>query len=209
MEFAVWGPIYQEILDDFEFNRKDDERSAIILSDLLSGLPNVDDISVLRRVIEGKDVLVCGNALTLADDLGAFVLENYIVIAADGATEVLMNIGIVPDIIVTDLDGNVEKEICANQKGSFMVVHAHGDNTDKLKKYVPRLNGVIGTTQSNPLYNVYNFGGFTDGDRSVYLAREFNAAYIELAGFDFDDNNVSEIKRKKLKWANWLINQVL
>lgn len=209
MEFAAWNPVYREILDDFGFNRKNDEKSALILSNLLSDLSNAGDVSVLRRIIEGKDVLVCGNAPTLADDLGAFVLENYIIIVADGATEFLMNAGIVPDIIVTDLDGNVEKEISANQMGSVTVVHAHGDNTDKLKKYVPRLNGVIGTTQSVPMYNVYNFGGFTDGDRSVYLAREFNAAKIELAGFDFNDENVSDIKRKKLKWANWLINQVV
>lgn len=209
MEFAAWNPIYKEILDDFGFSRKDDERSALILSDLLSSLSNTVDISILRSVIEGKNVLVCGNAPNFADDLDTFDLENYIMIVADGATEVLLDSGIVPDIIVTDLDGNVEKEISANQKGSLMVVHAHGDNIDKLRKYVPFLSNVIGTTQSTPLYNVYNYGGFTDGDRSVYLAREFNAANIELAGFDFDDENVSDIKRKKLKWAKWLINQVI
>lgn len=209
MEFATWNPIYQKILDDFGFSREDDERSAIILSDLLSILSNTVSLSILRRVIDGKNVLICGNAPSLANDLDNFDLENYIIIAADGATEVLLDSGIVPDIIVTDLDGNVEKEISANKKGSIIVVHAHGDNIDKLKKYVPYLRDVIGTTQSGPLYNVYNFGGFTDGDRCVYLAKEFYAANIELAGYDFDDLNVSDIKRKKLKWAKWLINQVI
>jgi hypothetical protein len=207
MDFDTWDTIYQKILSDFGFSRKEDERSAFILSDLLSSLSNTRDLSILRKTINEKNVLVCGNAPSLVDDLKNFDFQDYAIIAADGAVEVLMDAGIVPDIIVTDLDGNVKKEIDANYKGSLMVVHAHGDNIDKLRKYVPHFKNVIGTTQSHPLYNVYNFGGFTDGDRCVYLARRFNASKIELAGFDFTDKNVSDFKRKKLKWAEWLINQ--
>jgi hypothetical protein len=36
-----------------------------------------------------------------------------------------------------------------------------------------------------PVKNVYNFGGFTDGDRSVFLAEEFGAKEIILIGMDF------------------------
>ncbi|MBW6471049.1 MAG: DUF115 domain-containing protein [Methanosarcinaceae archaeon] len=116
--------------------------------------------------------------------------------------------GVVSDVIVTDLDGDVKKEIVANKKGALAVVHAHGDNIDKIKKYVPRLRGVIGSTQANPLENVYNFGGFTDGDRCVYLAKEFGAVSITLVGFDFDDVNVSDMKKKKLGWAKLLIDAI-
>ncbi|MEZ5336103.1 MAG: hypothetical protein R2741_13165 [Methanolobus sp.] len=57
--------------------------------------------------------------------------------------------------------------------------------------------------------NVYNFGGFSDGDRCVYLAKEFGAASITLIGFDFDDLYVNPVKKKKLKWARLLIEKVM
>jgi len=52
---------------------------------------------------------------------------------------------------------------------------------------------------------VYNFGGFSDGDRCFFVTREFGAIKIRLAGFDFEDNDVNPIKKKKLKWAKKLI----
>jgi hypothetical protein len=79
---------------------------------------------------------------------------------------------------------------------------------DKLLNYVPRLQNVIGSTQAVPLENVFNFGGFTDGDRAVYVAHEFGAGTIKLAGFFFDDPVVSPAKSKKLKWARRLISSL-
>ncbi|HEX7627608.1 MAG TPA: 6-hydroxymethylpterin diphosphokinase MptE-like protein [Candidatus Methanoperedens sp.] len=131
------------------------------------------------------------------------------IIAADGATSVLMNNAITPDIIVTDLDGNMDDEAKANELGAIMVVHAHGDNIDALGEELPRLKRVIGTTQSKPLDNVYNFGGFTDGDRCVFLAKEMGAKSITIIGFDFKDTNVTPLKKKKLMWAEKLIDMVL
>jgi hypothetical protein len=87
-------------------------------------------------------------------------------------------------------------------------VHAHGDNIDKLEKYVPLLHSIVGSTQSVPLKNVYNFGGFSDGDRCVFLAKEFGAAKINLIGFDFNDEDVTPTKKKKLHWAKTLIGEL-
>jgi uncharacterized Rossmann fold enzyme len=207
MDFDLWEPIYLQILDDFGFSREEDERAAIILSEMLTDANSVVT-EVLTGLVKGKDILVCGNAPVLPDDLKLIDPEDYVIIAADGATAVLVDSGIIPDIIVTDLDGDVEKEIIANQKGSIAVVHAHGDNIDKLEKYVPRLKDIIGTTQSRPLKDVHNFGGFTDGDRCAYLAKEFNAASITIIGFDLEDTDVSPMKKKKLKWARWLIDDL-
>lgn len=207
MDFDLWEPIYLQILDDFGFSREEDERAAIILSEILTDANSVGT-SVLAELIQGKDVLVCGNAPVLPDDLKLIDPKDYVIIAADGATAVLVDTGITPDIIVTDLDGDIEKEIIANQKGAIAVVHAHGDNIDKLEKYVPRLKDIIGTTQSKPLNDIHNFGGFTDGDRCAYLAKEFNAASITIIGFDLEDTDVSPIKKKKLKWARWLIDDL-
>ena len=209
MDFDSWEPTYLKILADFGFSRKGDERAALILSKMLEKeRDETDGILALANLIYGKDILVCGNAPILANELNLIDTGDYVIITADGATAVLLDRGIVSDIIVTDLDGDVKKEIAANKKGALAIVHAHGDNIDQIKKYVPLLREVIGTTQSTPLDNVYNFGGFTDGDRCVYLAKEFGAASITLVGFDFDDVDVSDMKKKKLKWAKLLIDAI-
>jgi hypothetical protein len=207
MDFNEWEPIYESILKDMDFSREGDEQAALLLSATLNA-SNSADISELKVLIEGKDILVCGNAPVLAQELELINPADFVIIAADGATAVLVDKGIIPDVIVTDLDGDVEKEIIANKAGSIMVVHGHGDNIDKLHTYAPKLNRIIGSTQAAPLENVFNFGGFSDGDRCAYLAKEFGAASITLLGFDFDDENVNPIKKKKLKWARLLIEKL-
>lgn len=207
MDFNEWKPIYESILKDMGFSREGDEQAALILSAMLN-TSNSTDVSELKVLIEEKDVLVCGNAPVLAQELDLIDSDDFVIIAADGATAVLVDKGTIPDVIVTDLDGDVEKEIIANKEGSIMVVHGHGDNIDKLNTYVPRLSRIIGSTQAEPLENVFNFGGFSDGDRCAYLAKEFGAASITLVGFYFDDENVDPIKKKKLKWARLLIENL-
>ena len=61
------------------------------------------------------------------------------------------------------------------------------------------LNPVIGTTQIEPISDVYNFGGFTDGDRAVFLAEHFGAKEIELVGFDFEAAEGTKLKNKDSK----------
>ena len=114
-----------------------------------------------------------------------------------------------PDIVVTDLDGPFPAILKANQMGSIVVVHAHGDNLDALNRYVPQLERIIGTVQCHPPPGLYNFGGFTDGDRCVFLAKELRAASINLVGFDFEDESVTPRKKKKLAWAKRLIELAL
>ena len=77
-----------------------------------------------------------------------------------------------------------------------------------MKSLVPKLKHVVGTTQARPLENVYNFGGFSDGDRCVFLAKEFGAKTIKIIGFDLDDTNVTPKKLKKLKWARKLLGDL-
>ncbi|MHC1576110.1 MAG: 6-hydroxymethylpterin diphosphokinase MptE-like protein [Methanosarcinaceae archaeon] len=207
MDFEQWEPIYLQILDDLGFSREEDESAAHLLSNLLVGTSSAD-IDVLDTLVRGREVLVCGNAPCLSNDLDVVEIKDQLVIAADGATTVLLDRDVIPDIIVTDLDGDIEKEITANKQGATMVVHAHGDNTEQLLKYVPLMKDIIGTTQARPLVNVHNFGGFSDGDRCVFLALEFNASSITLAGFDLNDEDVGPIKKKKLQWAHRLLRMV-
>ena len=60
-------------------------------------------------------------------------------ICADGAVTALLEEEIIPDIVVTDLDGKIEDIIDSNKNGAVMVVHAHGNNMENIKKYVPVL----------------------------------------------------------------------
>ncbi|AKB25345.1 6-hydroxymethyl-7,8-dihydropterin pyrophosphokinase [Methanosarcina sp. MTP4] len=208
LDFAAWEPIYERILADFGFDRTGDEEAARLLSKMLTE-ENTVSLSELNTTISGKPVLVCGNAPKLRAELSEIDLSSFVIIAADGAAAVLMDLGRVPEVICTDLDGNseadIEKEILASEKGALVLIHAHGDNTDKLEKYVSRFKRFIATTQAEPFDRVYNFGGFSDGDRCVFVAKEFGATSVRLAGFDFEDPGVNPIKKMKLKWAKELI----
>lgn len=211
MDFTAWEPIYVQILEDFGFDRTRDEEAALFLSHMLTD-SNTVSLSKLKATIFQKPVLVCGNAPRLRTELLEMDLSSFVIIAADGAAAVLIVLGRVPEVICTDLDGNseadIEKEILACERGALVLVHAHGDNKDKLEKYVPRFKRFIATTQAGPLDGVYNFGGFSDGDRCVFVAKEFGAGSIRLVGFDFEDPVVNPIKKKKLKWARELIGML-
>jgi len=207
MEFSEWEPLYLQILADFDFNRSEDVASARILASLLHG--RASTLTDIRSIISGRDVAVCGNAPSLASEIDS-ILPGHLVIAADGATTVLLANRIIPDVIVTDLDGTIEDIIAASEKGSFVVVHAHGDNIPAVRSVVPRLSGkVLGTTQSEPFDDIHNFGGFSDGDRCVFLAKASGAASVALFGFDYDDPAVNDVKKKKLGWAKRLIEEYL
>ncbi len=207
MQFAAWEPQYHAILEDFGFSRARDEEAAKLLSELLRGRKQYLLEAALR--LRGRTVVVCGNAPSLEKELEDLRPEGAAFIAADGAAGVLLRKGIVPEVIVTDLDGPIDQILQAEERGSIVVVHAHGDNLDALCACVPNLQRIIGTVQCRPPQDLHNFGGFTDGDRCVFLARELGAASIRLVGFDFEDESVTPRKRKKLAWARRLIDLAL
>ena len=136
------------------------------------------DIKVLQRKIAGKQIIVIGAGPSLERNvryLKQREYRKYVKLVADGAVQALIENKIKPDIVVTDLDGNLSFLQKVEKLGGIMVVHAHGDNIDMLKKVIPKLHHLIGTTQVMPTENIHDFGGFTDGDRCVFLAEEFGA----------------------------------
>jgi len=207
VDLKEWEPIYKQILIDFGFSRADDEHAALILSQLLKAKGCFDkSLERLERIIKGHSVIICGKAPSLIRDIKSGKIDpNEVIIAADGATSVLLSQGVIPTIVVSDLDGEIDHLRAANIMCATMVVHAHGDNVDKLRAYVSSLSDVVGTTQSQPLPNVLNAGGFTDGDRAIFLAQEFGARRISAIGFDFSDTSATAQKLKKLKWAQRLL----
>ena len=221
MKIKTWMKWYRKILKDFGFKQEEDEKSAKYLNKFLEKhcALNLDDLP------HSNTAIVCGAGPSIEKHVKIVekIKSKGIVIAADGATTALLNEEIIPDIIVTDLDGYMPDIIKANKLGSVVVVHSHGDNLKKLKKYLPKLKNIMGTTQSKPLKNVYNFGGFTDGDRAVFLAIKLGAKKIILAGMDFgekitkysrpklsrDVEEADEIKKLKLKYAEKLIEWIV
>jgi uncharacterized Rossmann fold enzyme len=199
MKFEVWEPYYCDILEYFGFDRAQDEEAARLLATLMTR----DNIQSLTDLASGNDITVCGNAPCLKDELEKI---RGVIFAADAAADVLYENGIVPDAVFTDLDGATDDLLDLNESGTVVVIHAHGDNMPLLRYWVPRFRGpVVATTQSAPIKNVYNFGGFSDGDRAVFAADELGAAHITIIGFDLDDTNVDPMKRGKLFWARKLL----
>ncbi|MDD1655355.1 MAG: DUF115 domain-containing protein [Methanomicrobiales archaeon] len=199
-KFEDWEPYYLQILSDFGLDRASDEEAARVLDRLLPR----DSLPLLRRRIRGKAVTVCGNARSLEGELDRL---SGVVVAADRAADRLYSRGIRPAAIATDLDGATEAFTEMNRMGTVIVVHAHGDNIPLLEWWVPRLPGpLVGTTQARPVGRVHNFGGFSDGDRAVFLAHALEASSVTLVGFDLDDPSVNPVKRRKLQWARRLLS---
>lgn len=197
--FEDWEPYYLRILDHFSFDRARDEEAAVLLASLLTR----DDLPLLTERIHGRPATVCGNGPNLIGELGRI---KGTVLAADGAANRLYARGIRADAIVTDLDGATDAFTEMNRAGTVVVVHAHGDNMELLRRWVPRFPGpLVGTTQSRPFDGIHNFGGFSDGDRAVFLADALGASEVVIAGFDLDDPTVGPVKRGKLLFARELL----
>lgn len=226
MEFGLWEKYYTEILEDFGFSRQKDEESAKLLDEILSteGCLTLNDLSEIvgfsdKFIVFGAGPSVKEHVQMLKEE---YDLKDYVLVAADGATTAMIEEKVSPDIVATDLDGNIDDILLANLRGANIVIHAHGDNIDRIASLTSFFNNVLGTTQSQPVGNLYNFGGFTDGDRAIFLAVALGASEITLAGMDFGDvvtkysrPNLSddlaqadEFKRKKLayaeKFTNWI-----
>jgi len=213
VRFIDWFPYYQDIRQQFGYSTEKDQEAANILSKMIK--KKTIDIKVLQRKIARRHVMAIGAGDSLISNI-KFIKKNrkFVKIVADGATQALIENHITPDIVVTDLDGDSLSLRKAERAGAIMVVHSHGDNVEELKKLVPTFRRVIGSTQVMPVENVYNFGGFTDGDRCVFLADEFGAKEIVLVGMEFGDRigehskkivkNI-ELKKEKMKVGKRLL----
>jgi uncharacterized Rossmann fold enzyme len=183
MRWEAWSPWYDRIAEKLGLDREADREAARVLDELLPK----PKLSELRKLVHRRECIVFGAGPSLEKDIGKLEREWLLgrtTITADGATSAVLEHRN-PEIIVTDLDGNVDDQLEAWARGSWIVVHAHGDNIPRLSEVVPRLkNRVIGTTQIKPFGKLFNFGGFTDGDRAAFLAHELGASKIYLAGMD-------------------------
>src|SRR6185437_15824073 len=147
MTLDGWHEKYLEILKEFRYDRSSEIKSAKILDSILK---NKFDVDILKREIKNKTVFVIGAGPSLIASLPYLKkFKNITKIVADGATQAMLENGMIPDIIVTDLDGNMESLKKASEAESIMIVHAYGDNIKRLP-HATSFRYCIGTTEDRP-----------------------------------------------------------
>jgi len=228
VSFQAWKPWYEEIRGAFGYSLEADSRAAQLLNELLEDYDMEIALRRARELLSDKQVVIFGAGPNLEDHLEAYLRAvsglkdpDITVISADGATHALLERGLLPDIITTDLDGYINSILEANEMGSLVIIHAHGDNMEALRRYARSFkNGLtLGTCQTRPVGSLLNFGGFTDGDRAVFMALHLGASRILLAGWSFGGLigrfskpglerpvEASPVKRMKLSFAKKLIS---
>jgi len=191
IEPSYWEPIYSRIAAELGLSKEKDAEATRILHDILA--PHSDRIqrlaALVRSLIRQRVVAIFGCGPSLDESVDAakahLTLFEPTTIAADGATSALLEAGLVPDIITTDLDGCMPDIVSAANRGSVVLLHGHADNIAAVQRYARAMRNVIPITQVEPTLLVRNFGGFTDGDKSIHLAGLMGAARVVLFGMDF------------------------
>jgi len=214
VRYPQWAPEYERIQAEFGFSF---DREMVASQRLVELLPRPALERAEQRIrarVRGRDTIVVG----LAPRSGAppvWMLPLTAVppalVVADGAAERCLAGGLVPDVVVTDLDGPIPSEVTANVRGALVLIHAHGDNIPALERWVPQFpRELAGSWAGPPERGLVDFGGFTDGDRAAYLAEYVGAPRILLYGFDFEHVDANDpspaIKRRKLAAARRVLD---
>ncbi len=229
MEWLNWSPFYDKVAEELKLDSAKDYEVALKFRQLLEEHNSQGYESIIKQVKNFKKdkVWIFGAGPSLEKDFQIFV-NNYskstdLLVGVDGACLFLEEQGYSPDIIFSDLDGSVTAIENLLEKGSILILHAHGDNFPLVKKAFSRLQkySLLGTVQTEPDEPfLYNFGGFTDGDRAIAATLTWYASVkVILLGFTFgtiqgkyskpeklqDHAEASEFKLKKLTFAKEFI----
>lgn len=219
---------YKEIIEMMGFSEAEDIKSRDILFDIFSQREyHLENNILYLEELFGKftNVLIFGGGpdveyfVNYLHDNNDFknIHDKTLVIAVDGVTELLYENNFIPSMIFTDLDGILMDTINRPEfKKTSFIIHAHGDNLNQIKsfrKFLTNSKFLIGTTQVESKIPIINHGGFTDGDRALFLIRNFLKEYhnVFIFGFDFgniigkyskphlmSDQKVNSIKKRKL-----------
>lgn len=189
----VWQKrFYSFIRDSLGLNEKADIRSRDLLYSLLLGSDYKRCLSEISKETQGRESIVFGAGPSLQSDIDGLRehirKKSPLLVAADGAAEALREFGLVSDLIISDLDSCSLDTLRICALNGYVFAHAHGDNVELIRTIVPKLpKNSLGTTQVHTKIPVYNFGGFTDGDRACYVTSFFRPTSIVIAGMDFGD----------------------
>lgn len=125
------------------------------------------------------------------------------IIAVDGAARLFMERDIFADIVVTDLDGlnTIDVIKLHDTWHSTIVVHGHGNNQQAVLALLERANldgKYIFTTQVEPTRHVCNLGGFTDGDRAVFIGIALGFTRLVLVAMDLQSSTIGRYSKPGL-----------
>ena len=229
MDWLSFEPHYKRVASDLELNiAKDYEITEKFIS-LLKHDNSHGFNSILEKIlhIEKSKGWIFGAGPSLENDFEIFsknyMPETDLIVGVDGSSLFLREQGYLPDIIFSDLDGSLDALLDCTSQGSILILHAHGDNFNIVKKFYPEIvkYDFLPTVQTKPFEPfVYNFGGFTDGDRAISGFLEwFPSITVLLLGFTFgkiqgkyskptklkSHTEAAEFKLKKLKFAKEFI----
>jgi len=197
-----WWAYQSEIESQFGFSRiREDVASRIASRIRTKNVPLAD-------IVRGRDWTIVGAGIDSSTDIDGLNL-----IVADGALRACLQRAIVPEVIVTDLDGYMPDLIQASEQGSNIIVHSHGDNLAALYNYSKFITPSC-LTSTYPSKFTECWGGFTDGDRSLMMALSLECSSVEIVGFDFTkvgdySGRYSPRKMEKLVWAERIINECM
>ncbi len=133
--------------------------------------------------------------------------EGCVTVAADSAVPVLLENGLYPDMVFTDLDGGWDAlERAAGH--ALMVVHAHGGNVWLLGEAITTYPRVSVTVQVPWEGVAWTAPGFTDGGRALLAAVLSGAREVVVTGWcpggrphPLSGKRLDEWKKAKLRVA--------
>lgn len=232
MNWFTWEPYYKRVATDLELNITKDYEIAEKLNSLVKQHNSHGFNSTLEKIshLKKTKAWIFGAGPSLENDFEKFS-KNYspetdLIVGVDGSSLFLREQGYLPDIIFSDLDGSLDAIQDCLSLGSILILHAHGDNFNIVEKFYPEIvkYDYLPTVQTKPNEPfIYNFGGFTDGDRAISGVLEwFSSITVLLLGFTFgkiqgkyskptklkNHTEAAEFKLKKLQFAKEFI-QVL
>ena len=199
-EIDWWWKFQDEINSQFQFSKVREELAAKLVSRLTFTK------SSIKSSFVGRDFVVVGAGLSESSEL-----PNENLIVADGALRASLERDIIPEWIISDLDGYIPDIVWASQNGSNVIIHAHGDNLSRVSLYSNQIKPkCITTTYPSP--HTFSWGGFTDGDRSLMMCLSLECNSVRLVGFNFEKigeftGEYSPRKLEKLQWAKKIIKE--
>ena len=199
-EIDWWWKFQDEINSQFNFSKVREEIAARLVSRLKYTK------SSLQSSFVNREFVLVGAGLRESDTLP----ENNLIVA-DGALRGCLDRDIVPEWVISDLDGYIPDILWASQNGSKIIIHAHGDNLARVSLYSHQINPECITT-TYPSSHTSCWGGFTDGDRSVMMCLSLGSKSVKLVGFNFEKvgtftGDYSPRKLEKLQWAKKIIKE--
>ena len=174
--------------------------------------------AVRQRLLDAAQVVLVGAAANRQHLEGAWPQGTEFV-AADGAVGACLGL-VEPACVVTDLDGGTHLE-AAVASAVPLIVHAHGDNAKEwsasLDRWASNPPPLVLTHQTHERHpDMFNPGGFTDGDRAVCFVRWLGVQEERLHLLGYDEAEVGPWsgftnparKLEKLSWMADILDMV-